>query len=451
MTLVFAVSAIGCSYKPKDATKGKVTLANAETVVFGNYKGSDIEWLVLDTDSEGNKLLISKDVLDARLYNDIEFDDPNYDSQTWETCTLRQWLNSSFYQNAFSKEEQNAILESKIVNKDNMKYHVYAGKDVYDKVFIPSAEEVIKYFATEADLKAKPALGPDSCPGLYTDAAGYCNWWLRTPGHESSKAASVRLDGYIYYRGDLNCIWTLGIRPAIRVSGSALRRLGSAETMPVETTAITTTEATTAAATTEETTAYIDLSLIKIRSDNTVCFGNYGSKSVVWTVVDRVDNKALLVATQVVCAYPYDPSDGDVTWENSSLRTWLNNSFYNDAFFSGEKNLIVTTTVENKTNPDYGTNAGSDTQDKIFILSLDEVNKYFPSEGSRKVGPSDHAAYNSSLYIDSNGCCLWWLRTPGVSGGFMGYVDHLGRIQEAGIKGRYNYIGVRPAMWVIVE
>lgn len=448
MTLVFAVSAAACSYRPKDATKGNVTLANAEIVVFGNYNGQDIEWLVLDSDRDGYKLLISKDVLDARRYNDIEFDDPDYEDQSWETCTLRSWLNSEFFENAFSDEEQAQIAESKIVNKDNLKYNVYAGKDVYDRVFILSAEEVIKYFATEADLKAKPAPGPNSIPGLYTDAAGYCNWWLRTPGHDVGCAANVRLDGYIYYRGDLNNVWTLGVRPAIRVSASALR---SEETAAVtETTAITTTEATTTA-TTEETYADLDTSLINIRSDDIVYFGNYGSQSVVWQIVDRVDNKALLVATNVVCAYPYNYSEGDVTWEDSSLRSWLNNTFYNDAFFSGEQNLIVTTPVENNTNRNYGTYAGPDTEDKIFVLSLDEVNKYFPTDSSRKAGPGVSAGNDRNLYVDPNGYCLWWLRTPGASGGFIGYVDHRGVVQEAGILCRYNYIGVRPAMWVIVE
>ena len=62
----------------------------------------DIEWLVLET-KDGKVLVISKFALDCKQYN------MTYTDVTWETCSLRKWLNSSFLDAAFSSEEKAMI------------------------------------------------------------------------------------------------------------------------------------------------------------------------------------------------------------------------------------------------------------------------------------------------------------------------------------------------------
>lgn len=118
-------------------------------VSFGTYPqtkaGNDatpIEWLVLARD--GNKaLLISRYGLDAQPYN------KDNTSVTWETCTLRTWLNGMFYNKAFSSAEQAAILTT---NVDNSKSQCYSGwntsggNNTQDKVFLLSYAEASKYF-----------------------------------------------------------------------------------------------------------------------------------------------------------------------------------------------------------------------------------------------------------------------------------------------------------------
>ena len=112
-----------------------------------------------------------------------------------------------------------------------------------------------------------------------------------------------------------------------------------------------------------------DKSRIKFRSDYTATFGTYNSKSIEWIVLDRQDDKVLLVTRDIIDSSAYDYSEKDVTWEKCQMRQWLNNSFYNEAFGSSEKGLILKTDVVNGYNAEYKTNGGNDTQDKVFHIS----------------------------------------------------------------------------------
>ena len=83
------------------------TVDQMDTVLFGSYPQSDasgftkepIEWIVLDR-QEDRALLLSKNILDCKNYNDTLVD------TTWENCSLRNWLNTSFLLNAFDSNEQ---------------------------------------------------------------------------------------------------------------------------------------------------------------------------------------------------------------------------------------------------------------------------------------------------------------------------------------------------------
>ena len=87
-----------------------ISLASCETVVLGKYHDIDLEWIVLRTNEQGEKLLLSKYVIDARLYNEIEPGDPGRDNQSWDTSTLRGWLNTDFIENSFDEFEKKGII-----------------------------------------------------------------------------------------------------------------------------------------------------------------------------------------------------------------------------------------------------------------------------------------------------------------------------------------------------
>lgn len=200
---------------------GQWELASYKTegsyVTFGTYpqtsSGTDstpIEWLVLDYDAANNRaLLISRYGLDAKPYN------TEYTSITWEKCTLRTWLNSTFYNKAFSGNEQSAIL---LTNMDNSNSQSYSGwstrgeNNTQDKIFLLSYAEANKYFnVTYWDInntysRVQPTAYATK-QGAYTSsnktadgaAAGW--WWLRSPGDYPISAASVYYGGSLSYGG----------------------------------------------------------------------------------------------------------------------------------------------------------------------------------------------------------------------------------------------------------
>ena len=203
-------------------------------VSFGMYPqtkaGNDatpIEWLVLARD--GNKaLLISRYGLDAQPYN------KDNTSVTWETCTLRTWLNGMFYNKAFSSAEQAAILTT---NVDNSKSQCYSGwntsggNNTQDKVFLLSYAEASKYFGvTYNSSNTKSRVAPTAYAiaqgagknSSYKTADGIDAgwWWLRSPGAYQSSAAGVRTGGSLFFN-DVN--YDSGsVRPALWVNIEAL-------------------------------------------------------------------------------------------------------------------------------------------------------------------------------------------------------------------------------------
>lgn len=159
------------------------------------------------------------------------------------------------------------------------------------------------------------------------------------------------------------------------------------------------------------------------------------SEPIEWIVLEKSNNKALLLSKYVLTTHTYNDESVDITWENSTIRKWLNSEYINTIFSKKEQGSILTTDVINNDNAKYGTKGGNNTKDKLFLLSIDEINKYFSSGNQRA------ATYKGG----SSG--LWWLRSPGNPQNDAAYVYNTGTPNEAGRRvGDDN--GVRPALWV---
>ena len=161
-----------------------------------------------------------------------------------------------------------------------------------------------------------------------------------------------------------------------------------------------------------------------------------------------------MISRYCLDAKPYNTDWFAVTWETCSLRSWLNNSFYNTAFSTAEKDKILTTTVQNENNPDYGTSGGNTTYDKVFLLSISEALSYFVSDAARISYPTQYALNNgcrtglpSSNPFENtdNGACWWWLRSPGQTNSDAAFVHGNGVIRSINIE--YDFYAVRPALW----
>lgn len=100
-----------------------------------------------------------------------------------------------------------------------------------------------------------------------------------------------------------------------------------------------------------------------------VYFGSYeqgnGPGPVEWYVLDKADREATLLSVDLLDCQPYHKDYTGITWENCTLRSWLNSVFYYTAFSEEEQAAIVNTNVVNEDNPFFGTKGGNDTTDKI--------------------------------------------------------------------------------------
>ncbi len=189
------------------------------------------------------------------------------------------------------------------------------------------------------------------------------------------------------------------------------------------------------------------ITLGKYEQDNDT---SNGKEDIEWLVIDVKDGKALVISKYQLECKLYNEERINVTWETCTLREWLNADFINSAFNSTEKAKIPTVTVPADKNPSYDTNSGSATQDKIFLLSVDEVKRYITSDVERKCGPTEYALANGAEVNSNNGNCWWWLRTTGEYQNYAACVDTVGDVLDYGTAVDIDDIAVRPAMWVTI-
>ena len=205
----------------------------------------------------------------------------------------------------------------------------------------------------------------------------------------------------------------------------------------------------------------------EIKTGDTITFGRYTQdlsweyKPIEWIVLAKEEARILLLSRYGLDTQPYNnnirsiarpPYYNDlksVTWEICTLRQWLNGIFYDYSFNDEEKNLIWLSTLDNPENPRYGTPGGKPTSDRIFLLSLDEANKYLVSEDMSCCTPTEWAAYFGESETESGGNSHWWLRSPGHDSNHASLVTCNGLIVESGIYASSDQIAVRPALWLL--
>lgn len=190
-----------------------------DTVLFGEYEQDnntsngkeDVEWLVLEV-KDGKALVVSKYALDCKQYNTSNTD------VTWETCTLRKWLNNDFINAAFSSYEK-AMIPTVTVSAD--KNSTNPGNATQDQVFLLSITEANKYFGSDSARQCKPTDYAFANGAYVNSVNGNCGWWLRSPGvtqYSAHSAAYVHNSGGVYESGcDVN-IGTSAVRPAMWIS-----------------------------------------------------------------------------------------------------------------------------------------------------------------------------------------------------------------------------------------
>ena len=176
-----------------------------DSISWHYFRYEPIKWRVLST--VGNQAFLQADLaLDDQMYNN------NFTSVTWETSSMRSWLNGygpetneakadyrsdSFLQDAFSNAEQQAIRTTEVENADNLQYETEGGKNTTDKIFLLSGQEVY---------------GTKAVPYGFAEAYYTCDEARRRKSSTYAKAKGVRSEYFELYIEDEsngNCSWRL--------------------------------------------------------------------------------------------------------------------------------------------------------------------------------------------------------------------------------------------------
>ena len=233
-------------------------------------------------------------------------------------------------------------------------------------------------------------------------------------------------------------------------------------------------------------------------------FGTWNGKPITWQVLNIKGDKALLISENILTVHQYDGLEKElggkslsianvgsmmgtfnITWADSDLRVWLNADFLNAAFSKNEQKAILLSKIINPGNTTNGTmiDGGVDSEDKLFVLSVDEAKQYFSNDKERVADfvmteddmnnilkPEKDFGYSQeylqkeedqyrSNYLNQKQAWSWWLRTPSVWAQdpplISGIVSAKG-IVYPGMNGDgtgigypvFDYGGVRPTLWV---
>jgi len=172
----------------------------------GEWQSDSIKWIVLSVEDD-RMLLLSESGLTYQQFSDNTAD-------SWESSSLKDWINSNFYDEAFTEQEKRSIIST---------------PDSLNGVFCLSAQEVELFLPSQKNRICKPTdyakyvciNNPKSAGGkqpLPSEDGDY--WWLRDSGKNVGAAANIRGNGEINTYGTKVTYSGIMIRPAVWVSVS---------------------------------------------------------------------------------------------------------------------------------------------------------------------------------------------------------------------------------------
>ena len=326
-------------------------------------------------------------------------------------------------------------------------WHTSGGNSTQDRVFLLSCAEARRYLhLDESRNNLVPRLAPTAYAAnrgawrnsdvLTADGEASGWWWLRSPGYQHDMAAIIDEYGALGTATVVNA--AVCVRPALWVTISA------APSSPAS----------------------------SVGPGDTVTFGNFrqdsdspaGVRPIEWLVLDVQDGRALLLSRY--CLYALWP-EGDSSWENSNVRSWLNSEFLPAAFSGSQRDAILLTEVDNSAGqspPDWSVPDGPATTDRLFLLSWAEAHRYFGTQVEVLADDEDAALksraaatalamgyglrdWHGFTTIDGESSVDWLLRTPNYGQSSLSWIDYSGKCHYFGTL-YYASVGLRPAMWV---
>lgn len=189
-------------------------------------------------------------------------------------------------------------------------------------------------------------------------------------------------------------------------------------------------------------------------SGDTFSFGRYeqdgdienGPEEIVWTVLQNRNGQVFAMSKYGLEHKYFNDVDEAVTWENCSLRQWLNNDFYDTAFNDSEKMLITETELSNPDNPYYFTEGGEATIDKVSLIPGGRAERL--TMDITVCFPTPHAIENG-VYADyETGRCECWTRLPGIRENTSSIINTGGYADTIGYNVTSTGVAVRPCIYI---
>lgn len=520
---VYDIKKIGEAYELANYDKTK-TYKDFDSVVLGSYEqdgdvanGKEgIEWIILKRE-DGKALLLSKYILDYVEYSNIL---ERY--TVWKDSRLRAWANHEFYDDSFNEQEKVLIVSTRAKNYDNPVYGNSSGAGTVDKVFVPGFDELIEVYNISYDdcireprYDIKP-INDSRLATIYTDYAykkhkkensnlkskTLVDFWLRNQGRSgeekkgmSNRAVSARetidFKGSPYdtleytsgtYKTNLNNP-KLGFRPCIWIDLNVLNEF-EGSSYDEKTDKIFSEEL-------HEPNKYSFENISEARivtsySSKATCmnydivtFGAYeqdsdlenGKEAIEWIVLDKKGDEYLLLSKYVLDYRKFQNNKVEgkpASWNESDIRMWANTEFLSSAFSETEQKNIMLSTIDNTNNDYYNL---KETEDRIFLLSLDEIIKYFGSKNENsdgqavesKILPNEKNRTFATLFAKARGVivggklledanvysCGYYTRTMrNTEHSQVIYIKNDGADDFVSAYDTWRRHGFRPAMWV---
>ncbi len=196
-----------------------------------------------------------------------------------------------------------------------------------------------------------------------------------------------------------------------------------------------------------------------------ITFGTYeqdndeanGKEAIEWKVLAKEENRVLVLSEKVIDCVPFNEEiKSGLTWENSTIRKWLNAEFISSAFSEKEEARIAETVNKNAPVRDYGIPEMPPTREKVFLISMEEIYEFFPRDTDTVYReetiafPTEYAKAKG-IELRRDGAVMWWLRESTVDEMFGACADDLGKRFHRGREMNRTDVGIRPAMWLTIE
>ena len=175
--------------------------------------------------------------------------------------------------------------------------------------------------------------------------------------------------------------------------------------------------------------------ITSLKVNDYVKFGKYNNQPILWKIIDTDNGNILLMSEYILCFKAFDANGksdafhktdselyGSSSWENSSIKQWLNSDEINVTYSHCAPDKNSTFKSQNPYSEESGFLSDKNFSsfernligdEGVFLLSKQQLKKYFTNTSRRKTATPDAILCNNSPYLMSTSKAVWfWTSSP---------------------------------------